>query len=154
MSRSHKLIYSFLTVITLFLTCPAHAYYTYVVGDLYTADSVRHNYGPQADATYTKQRIMGKTVAYHSESGCVSLSSMIGAVWIPVRGGGHAYCIANESFDTPLRLKRGYGTPAGQTPDGTRCGKPISQAFTLRLKCMRYIQRIRRFQPSCLFKLI
>lgn len=69
MSRSHKLIYSFLTVITLFLTCPVHAYYTYVVGDLYTADSVRHNYGPQADATYTKQRIMGKTVAYHSESG-------------------------------------------------------------------------------------
>ncbi|EJF4694680.1 fimbrial protein [Salmonella enterica] len=43
---------------------------------------------------------------------------MIGAVWIPVRGGGHAYCIANESFDAPLRLKRGYGTPAGQTPDG------------------------------------
>ncbi|EAB9750842.1 hypothetical protein DTV46_17520 [Salmonella enterica subsp. salamae] len=60
----------------------------------------------------------GKRWLTIANPGCVSLSSMIGAVWIPVRGGGHAYCIANESFDAPLRLKRGYGTPAGQTPDG------------------------------------
>lgn len=118
MSRSRKLIYSFLTVITLFLTCPAHAYYTYVVGDYYSADSVRHNFGPQADATYTKQRVMGKTVAYHSESGLRELVVYDWGGMDTSEDGGYAYCIANESFDAPLRLKRGYGTPAGQTPDG------------------------------------
>lgn len=118
MSRSRKLIYSFLTVITLFLTCPAHAYYSYVVGNLNSETTVKKNHGPTADATYTKSRIMGKTVAYHSESGLRELVVYDWGGMDTSEGGGYTYCIANESFDAPLRLVRGYGTPAGQTPDG------------------------------------
>ncbi|HCC0887285.1 TPA: fimbrial protein [Salmonella enterica] len=118
MPRYRRFYAPFLAIAMLFLSGPAQAYYSYIVGNLNSQTTVSKNHGPTSDVTYTMQRIMGKTVAYHNES---ALRELVVYDWGNMdtsTGGGYAYCIAHESFDAPLRIIRGYGAPAGQTPDG------------------------------------
>ncbi|ECJ3938182.1 fimbrial protein [Salmonella enterica] len=110
---------SFITMVMLIFSCPTQAkYYSYIVGDLNNTTPLSSNHGPKADATYAIQRVMGKTVAYHSESGLRELIVYDWGNMDTSKSGGYSYCNSTDSFDAPLRLKRGYGTPFGQTPDG------------------------------------
>ncbi|EDX9483257.1 fimbrial protein [Salmonella enterica] len=121
MMNKMKPLLNILALFALMLSAPTQAVnYSYIVGNLAdNADHTKDDHGPTADAVYSMTRIMGKTVAYHTESGLRELVVYDwGGMDTATDGGGYAYCNATDSFDAPLRMKRGYGTPYGQTPDG------------------------------------
>ncbi|EAN4944318.1 hypothetical protein BVD23_02670 [Salmonella enterica] len=110
---------AFLAPIALTLPAPTQANYTYVVGNLASgSEYVDTNHGPTADANFSTTRVMGKTVAYHTETGLRELVVYNWQDMGTVNQNGYAYCNATDSLGAPLRMKRGYGTPYGLTPDG------------------------------------
>ncbi len=117
---NHRVLHScfalFLAFIALFISGQAQAKtYTYIVGNKIPDTN---KYGPTTDVVWAKPRQMGKTVAYHDES---ALREIVVYDWgsnDTNEGGGYAFCNSTNNNDTPLTIRRGFGTPAGKTPDG------------------------------------
>ncbi|ASG89513.1 fimbrial protein [Salmonella enterica subsp. salamae] len=117
---NHRVLHScfalFLAFIALFISGQAQAKtYTYIVGNKIPDTN---KYGPTTDVVWAKPRQMGKTVAYHDES---ALREIVVYDWgsnDTDEGGGNAFCNSTNNNDTPLTIRRGFGTPAGKTPDG------------------------------------
>ncbi|EAN4944320.1 hypothetical protein BVD23_02680 [Salmonella enterica] len=121
MVNKMKPLLNILALFALTLSTPTQAvYYSYIVGNLAAnSEHTKDDHGPTASVPYSMTRIMGKTMAYHTESGLRELVVYDwGGMDTAIDGGGYVYCNSTDSFNAPLRMKNGYGAPYGQTPDG------------------------------------
>lgn len=105
---------AFLALIALTLPAPTQANYTYVVGNLASgSEYVDTNHGPTADANFSTTRVMGKTVAYHTETGLRELVVYNWQDMGTVNQNGYAYCNATDE----KRLRHAIWANAGRARD-------------------------------------